>query len=82
MKEALKFDITQVIYYLVCWIYWRISCVFIFINKQNGLLSSMPYATALVVHMIAGKVFDCCRKKQFCSLTVLRKIFNTIGGQP
>ena len=42
----------------------------------------MPYATALVVHLIAGKVFDCCRKKQFCSLTVLRKIFNTIGGQP
>nr|CAH0107217.1 unnamed protein product [Daphnia galeata] len=46
---------------------------------QNGLLSSMPYATALVVHLMAGKFFDWCRAKQFCSVTWLRKIFNTIG---
>ena len=39
----------------------------------------MPYATALVVHFMAGKFFDWCRAKQFCSVTWLRKIFNTIG---
>ncbi|XP_032784846.2 sialin isoform X2 [Daphnia magna] len=46
---------------------------------QNGLLSSMPYAAALVVHLVAGKFFDWCRGKQLCSVTWLRKIFNTIG---
>ncbi|KAI9554402.1 hypothetical protein GHT06_019674 [Daphnia sinensis] len=46
---------------------------------QNGLLSSMPYAAALVVHLVAGKFFDWCRGKQLCSLTWLRKIFNTVG---
>ncbi|XP_046649856.1 sialin-like [Daphnia pulicaria] len=46
---------------------------------QNGLLSSMPYAAALVVHLVAGKFFDWCRAKQFLSVTWLRKIFNTVG---
>ena len=46
---------------------------------QNGLLSSMPYAAALIVHLVAGKVFDWCRRRQFFSLTATRKMFNTAG---
>jgi hypothetical protein len=40
----------------------------------------MPYAAALVVHLVAGKFFDWCRAKQFLSVTWLRKIFNTVGS--
>jgi hypothetical protein len=46
---------------------------------QNGLLSSMPYAAALIAHLVVGKFFDWCRRKEFYSLTITRKIFNTVG---
>jgi len=47
--------------------------------KENGFLSSLPYLCTLIVNLICGKLTDYLRKKNLCSWTCLRKIFNSIG---
>lgn len=48
-------------------------------TSQNGLYSSLPYVGMLSVHFTIGTIFDFFRRKNCCSVSVLRKIFNTMG---
>ncbi|GAB6024780.1 hypothetical protein CHUAL_009906 [Chamberlinius hualienensis] len=47
--------------------------------KQNGLLSSLPYICSLLVNLFAGKLTDYLRRQGKLTLTIIRRIFNTIG---
>ncbi|CAG7730460.1 unnamed protein product [Allacma fusca] len=47
--------------------------------STNGLVSSLPYVGMLVLHVGVGRFFDTVRAKNLCSITTLRKIFNTFG---
>lgn len=46
---------------------------------QNGLLSALPFVGMMSFHFFAAALFDWLRKKEMCSVTVLRKFFNTLG---
>lgn len=48
-------------------------------TTQNGLFSSLPYFGMLSVHFLVGSIFDFFRRKNCCSVSVLRKVFNTFG---
>lgn len=48
-------------------------------TSQNGLYSSLPYLGMLCVHFTIGTIFDFFRRKNCCSVSVLRKVFNTVG---
>ena len=45
---------------------------------QNGLLSMLPTLGMLVLSPV-GKIFDMIRARNWCQVTTLRKIFNSIG---
>lgn len=47
-------------------------------SLQNGLLSMLPTLGMLLLSS-AGKAFDIIRAKNCCSVTNLRKIFNSAG---
>lgn len=47
--------------------------------KQNGFLSALPYLCTLIVNLLCGKLTDFLRRREICSWTVLRKVFNSIG---
>ncbi|XP_026315251.1 putative inorganic phosphate cotransporter isoform X2 [Hyposmocoma kahamanoa] len=47
--------------------------------KQNGLLSALPYLAIFVTSFPMGWLADMCTEKNWTSITVTRKIFNTIG---
>lgn len=46
---------------------------------QNGLLSSLPFVGMMTFHFFIAAIFDWLRKKKVCSVTILRKFFNTLG---
>lgn len=54
-----------------------IANVFLFL--QNGMLSAIPFVMMMTFHFIIAIVFDRIRKRNLCSVTRLRKVFNTIG---
>jgi len=39
----------------------------------------LPIAAGLLVHLTAGPVFDYVRSRNICSVTVVRKVFQSIG---
>ncbi|ODN06087.1 Sialin [Orchesella cincta] len=47
--------------------------------SENGLLSALPFVGMMSFHFFAAAMFDWLRKKKFCSVTILRKFFNSIG---
>ncbi|ODM89413.1 Sialin [Orchesella cincta] len=48
-------------------------------TSQNGLYSSLPYMGMLSIHFTVGTIFDFFRRKNCCSVSTLRKVFNTVG---
>ncbi|GAB6024779.1 hypothetical protein CHUAL_009905 [Chamberlinius hualienensis] len=47
--------------------------------KENGTLSSLPYLATLIVTLICGQLSDFLRRKAWFSITIQRKLFNSIG---
>ncbi|CAL8074359.1 unnamed protein product [Orchesella dallaii] len=47
--------------------------------SDNGLLSALPFVGMMSFHFFAAAMFDWLRKKKLCSVTVLRKFFNSLG---
>ncbi|XP_046436871.1 sialin-like [Daphnia pulex] len=50
-----------------------------FTVTENGIFSAMPLVGALVLHLVAGPIFDYVRTKNIYSPTTVRKIFHVIG---
>jgi hypothetical protein len=48
---------------------------------QNGLLSSIPYLTMAIVGWLASILSDKIRQREIVSVTVIRKVNNTIGNR-
>lgn len=46
---------------------------------QNGFLSALPFVGIIIFQFLAAISFDYLRGKNLCSVTVLRKIFNSCG---
>ncbi|UYV74522.1 Picot [Cordylochernes scorpioides] len=47
--------------------------------KQNGLLSSLPYLLQAIVGLVVGRGMDWALKREYISVTKVRKICNSIG---
>ncbi|XP_021945378.1 sialin isoform X2 [Folsomia candida] len=47
---------------------------------ENGLLSAVPFVAMMSFHFVVALVFDRLRKRGLCSVTRLRKSFNTLGA--
>ena len=71
IREALGFTVTEVMAA-------RYNSVMTRTSLQNGLLSMLPTLGMLLLSS-AGKTFDIIRAKNCCSVTNLRKIFNSAG---
>ncbi|KAL0839190.1 hypothetical protein ABMA28_017158 [Loxostege sticticalis] len=47
--------------------------------KSNGLMSAIPYLAIFIFSFPFGYLADLVIRKKWCSLTITRKIFNSIG---
>ncbi|UYV74524.1 hypothetical protein LAZ67_11003776 [Cordylochernes scorpioides] len=53
----------------------NVTCVFL----QNGLLSSLPYLLQAIVGLVVGRGMDWALKREYISVTKVRKICNSIA---